>query len=195
MRPRGSRCCRLRRRGCLRSGRVLSQERAVLRRLGPVGRRLGSRGISGRSSGRRRLRGSCPVRVTGGDIDRTRHRADVQTGGLAERASLRTVVAGNGDDEIVTVDDDLGAGNAETVDAGLDDFLSLLETVLTGSAAVRGTSGQRDARSTLQVDAEFRRGRLVSSEEHQGIQCHHQDPEKGQVADRMHRSGGRCHDL
>ena len=62
-----------------------------------------------------------------------------RTSGLAERASLRTVVAGNGDDEVVTVDQRPSeTGNAETVDAGLDDFLSLLETVLTGSAAVRG---------------------------------------------------------
>ncbi len=69
--PGGGRSRCLRRGRCLGSSRVLSQERTVLRRLRPVSGCFGGRCISGRSFGRRRLRRSCPIRVTGGDVDRT----------------------------------------------------------------------------------------------------------------------------
>ena len=52
------------------------------------------------------------------------------------RASLPSL-PGHGDDQVVAVDDDLGPGHAETVDAGADDLLRLVERLAGGRASRR----------------------------------------------------------
>ena len=52
------------------------------------------------------------------------HRADVQPRRLAQVAGLAAVVARHRDHQVGTVDDDLGPGHTEAVDAGADDLLA-----------------------------------------------------------------------
>jgi hypothetical protein len=95
--------------------------------------------------------------------------ADVQPRRLAEVASLVAVVARHRDDEVVAVDDDLGAGYAEPVDAGGDDLLRLQEGFTSWSGAVRGAGGQGYAGAALQIDAQLGLRLLVSGQKHQQI--------------------------
>jgi hypothetical protein len=105
------------------------------------------------------------------------HRSDVQPRRLAQIARLAAVFAWNRDDQVVSVDDDFRAGNAQTVDPVADDLLRLSQCLPGGPRSVRGACGQRDSGAALQVDAELRGGPLVSGEEHQQVDADEQDQE------------------
>ena len=96
-----------------------------------------------------------------------RHGADVEPRGLSEVARLAAVVAGHRDDQVVTTDHDFRPCDAEAVDALGDDLLGLVELVARGSLTVGRPRGQRDAGTTLQVDAELGLWVAVAGEEHQ----------------------------
>ena len=63
---------------------------------------------------------------------------DVQPRRLAQVAGLAAVVARHRDHQVGAVDDDLGPGHAEAVDAGADDLLRLVERLAGGRASRRG---------------------------------------------------------
>ena len=91
--------------------------------------------------------------------------------------------------------DHLGAGDAETVDAGADDLLRLGQRFAGGRRSVGGAGGQGDAGSALQVDAQLGLGLLVPGQEHQQIRADEQNQKKRQVAVGVHRRRRRCHVL
>ena len=160
----GCRCGRRRRRWLVRVGPRLRRRSAPGGGSGG-GARRGGRGRTGRGARRpvRRARPGHPApragapggaagwRLAGGwlrwpaagiDVD---HRPDVEPRGLAEVAGLVAVVAGHGDDQVVAVDDDLGTGDAEAVDAGADDLLRLIQRFAGGRepSGVRAVSVTR----------------------------------------------------
>ena len=114
-------------------------------------------------------------------------RPDVQPCRLAEVAGLAALITGDGDDEVVAVDDDFGTRYAQTVDAIVDDRLRLVEGVTGGTRTVRRASGERYTGAALQIDAELRLGLLVPRQEHQQVCADQQYQEKRKVAGRVHR--------
>ncbi len=144
--------CRARRRRCLSGGRRRRHRRAGLGRSDRRGRLGGAR-----RRARRQRPGSLPGGAPGGACrsagcwrlalgrDRVDDRPDVQPRRLAQVAGLAAVVARHGDDQVVAVDDDLGPGHAEAVDAGADDLLRLVERLAGGRepSGVRAVSVTR----------------------------------------------------
>ncbi len=115
------------------------------------------------------------------------YRTDIQPRGLAQVAGLAAVVAGHRDDQVVAIDDDFRSGNTQPVHAVADDLLGLIQRLAGGRRPVRSTSGQRDPRAALQIDAELGLGLLVTGEEDQGEGADEQHQKDGQVAGRVHR--------
>ena len=150
-------------------------DRPAVRPAGPPG------GPPGGAPGLRGAPGWLLALACGGNgVD---HRPDVRAApsGPRLRASLLSL-PGHGDDQVVAVDDDLGAGDTEAVDAGADDLLRLVQRVAGRPRPVGGARGQRDAGAALQVDAELGLGLLVAGQEHQQVDADEQDQEKRQVA-------------
>ena len=107
--------------------RASGRRRAAVGAALPVGR--------GRVGGGRRSAASGPLQ----------HRAEPQLGGRAELAGLLAVVAGHRDDDVrAALGDDLGLGDAEAVDALLDDLAGQLEVGRVGRLAVRRLGGEGD---------------------------------------------------
>ena len=87
----------------------------------------------------------CPSRPFSGDCGL--HRGDrphVQPGGLSQRAGLLSVVAGDGDHQVVAVDDHFGTGDAEPVDALFNDLFGLVRLIFRRESYRPGAGGQRD---------------------------------------------------
>src|SRR5699024_5062748 len=111
------------------------------------------------------------------------HSPDRQFGRLTQALGPLAVLARDGDHEVVAVGHHLRAGNAQAVDARLDDLARLVEALITGAAAVRRARRQRDGRATLQVDAQQWSRLAVAREEHQHVQNGYYDAEQGEVPD------------
>jgi hypothetical protein len=118
------------------------------------------------------------------------HRAEPELGGLAEVLGLLALLTRHGDDDVVTVEDDLGAADTDAVDTVLDDLAGLVEGVPVRLTAVHGACGQRDPRTTLKVDAELRFGLVIARAEHQAIEQNHDEEEEREVAPWADLPGG-----
>src|SRR5262249_25101140 len=119
--------------------------------------------------------------------------AEVHLPGLAEALGLVTALARHGDDDLLTVQDDLGATDTDLVDPVLDDLACLVELVLVRGALL-AARGQRDPGAALQLDTQLGLRLVVTRGEHERIQDDHDEQEGREVSHRPELPGGRwCH--
>jgi len=139
-----------------------------------------------RGRGRGRRRGLRRHHRLGGGRDDL---PEAQLRGLAQALRLVALLARNGDDDVVAVEEDLGAADADPVDAPFDDLARLVQGLAGRLAAVGGAGGERDPGAALQVDAQLRGRLVVAGEEHQRVQDDHDQGEQGEIASRAEMPG------